>query len=109
MNSRERVLLTLNHKEPDRIPVDLGEGVSSLMKNAYINLLEFLKRRSDDTKYSLFNTVLNIEEKILVKFGVDFRRVWPGEPVKYRVKLKENGIIIDSFGIKRKIKKKVWR
>ncbi|MCE5207554.1 MAG: hypothetical protein LLG42_04500 [Chloroflexi bacterium] len=25
MNSRERVLTALNHKEPDRVPFDLGE------------------------------------------------------------------------------------
>ena len=27
MNSRERVLAALNHKEPDRIPKDLGSSV----------------------------------------------------------------------------------
>ena len=27
MTSRERVLLALNHKEPDRVPVDLGGSV----------------------------------------------------------------------------------
>lgn len=103
MNSRERVMLALNHKEPDRIPVDLGGGVSSLMKNAYINLLEFLGRKSDDTQYSLFNTVLNIDEEILVMFGVDFRRVWMGEPVKNKISQDKNGIITDIFQIKRKI------
>lgn len=27
MNSRERVLLALNHKEPDRVPYDMGGTV----------------------------------------------------------------------------------
>ena len=27
MNSRERVLISLNHREPDRIPFDLGGTV----------------------------------------------------------------------------------
>ena len=27
MNSRERVLLTLNHQEPDRVPFDMGGTV----------------------------------------------------------------------------------
>jgi uroporphyrinogen decarboxylase len=103
MNSRERVMLALNHKEPDRIPVDLGGGVSSLMKNAYINLLAFLNMKSGDIKYSLFNTVFDIDEEILVKFGVDFRRVWLGEPVKNKISEDENGIITDIFQIKRKI------
>ena len=103
MNSRERVMLALNHNGPDRIPVDLGGGVSSLMRNTYINLLEFLGRPSDNTQYSLFDTVLNIDEEILVKFGVDFRRVWLGEPVKNKISQDKNGIITDIFQIKRKI------
>ncbi len=103
MTSRERVMLSLSHKEPDRIPVDMGGGVSSLMKNSYTNLLKFLNRNSDDVQYSLFNTVLNIDEEILVKFGVDFRRIWLGEPVKNKIKIDKNDIIIDIFGIKRKI------
>jgi hypothetical protein len=31
MNSRERVQLSLNHKEPDRIPIDLGAGFQTGM------------------------------------------------------------------------------
>jgi len=27
MNSRERVLKTLDHKEPDKIPIDLGSTI----------------------------------------------------------------------------------
>ena len=73
------------------------------MKNAYMNLLEFLNRKSGDVKYSLFNTVFDIDEEILVKFGVDFRRLWLGEPVKSRISQDKNGIITDIFQIKRKI------
>ena len=29
MTSRERVLRTLNHEEPDRVPVDMGSSVVS--------------------------------------------------------------------------------
>ena len=37
MNPRERVTLALNHKEPDRIAIDLGGSICSLIhKKAYI-------------------------------------------------------------------------
>jgi uroporphyrinogen decarboxylase len=37
MTPRERVVLALNHKEPDRIPIDLGGTiVSSIAKSSYI-------------------------------------------------------------------------
>jgi hypothetical protein len=41
MNSRERLLKTLNHQEPDRIPYDLGSTqVTGIHKVAYTGLRE---------------------------------------------------------------------
>jgi uroporphyrinogen decarboxylase len=43
MNARERVMLALNHKEPDRIPIDLGGSIcSSIHRDAYIELKKHL-------------------------------------------------------------------
>ena len=42
MNSRERVLCTLNHQEPDRIPLDLGSGhCCKFTKYFYVKLLDY--------------------------------------------------------------------
>lgn len=44
MNSRDRALATLNHKETDCIPFDLGGmAQSGIHRTAYINLRRFLK------------------------------------------------------------------
>ena len=40
MNSRERVNITLNHKEPDKVPLDLGGNVSGIHIKAYKRLIE---------------------------------------------------------------------
>lgn len=43
MNSRERVLVALKHKEPDHVPFDLGGTVTSgIHYTAYRNLLNYL-------------------------------------------------------------------
>ncbi len=43
MNSRERLLKTLNHQEPDRIPFDLGSTqVTGIHKVAYVRLCDIL-------------------------------------------------------------------
>ncbi len=42
MNSRERVLLALAHKEPDRVPIDFGGLITSLHHEAHRRLLEHL-------------------------------------------------------------------
>lgn len=42
MNSRERVLRSLNHKEPDRVPFDIsGSNVSGIAIHTYKKLLQF--------------------------------------------------------------------
>jgi uroporphyrinogen decarboxylase len=44
MNSRERVLLALNHKEPDRIPYDMGGTVvTGIQAKAYARLRNWRK------------------------------------------------------------------
>ncbi|NVM43339.1 MAG: hypothetical protein HWN79_00345 [Candidatus Lokiarchaeota archaeon] len=35
MNSRERVIVTLNHTEPDKVPIDLGDYVTGIHMVAY--------------------------------------------------------------------------
>lgn len=43
MTSRERVMLALNHGDPDRVPLDIGAGLStSLVEEAYENLANHL-------------------------------------------------------------------
>jgi uroporphyrinogen decarboxylase len=42
MKSRGRVLKVLEHKEPDRIPIDMGSAVTSIHIEAYIKLKKCL-------------------------------------------------------------------
>ncbi len=45
MNSRERLLTALQHREPDRVPIDLGgTDVTSICKGAYVDLMHYLGR-----------------------------------------------------------------
>lgn len=79
MNSRERILKTLNHEEPDRIPFDLGgtpwTGISIV---AYQNFMRYLglplKRRS----YSDVIQQLALPDEIfLKKLKIDTRGLFP--------------------------------
>lgn len=45
MNSRERILTALQHREPDRVPIDLGgTDFTSICKGAYVDLMRHLGR-----------------------------------------------------------------
>ena len=42
INSKERVLAAINHKEPDKIPIDLGSTqVTGISATAYHNLKKY--------------------------------------------------------------------
>ncbi len=58
MNSRERVLATINHRIPDRVPIDLGGShVTTFSANAYQNVraaLQLEKKPCELTELFMF-------------------------------------------------------
>ena len=77
VNCRERVIATLNHKEPDRIPLDLGGTIiSSITKNAYIVLKKYLGLETSEVKIlDHVQQLPYIDEELLQKLNVDVRMV----------------------------------
>jgi uroporphyrinogen decarboxylase len=73
MNSRDKVLTALNHKEPDGIPVDLGSTTSSgISAIAYHNLREHLNIHGGHTRvYDVIQQLAQPEEMILNYFKID--------------------------------------
>lgn len=73
MTSRERVLLSINHKQTDRVPVDLGSTPSSgISAIAYNNLKKYLKIESGKTKiYDVVQQIAIPEDHILDLFNID--------------------------------------
>lgn len=73
MNSRERVISAINHKEPDRVPVDLGATPSSgISAIAYSNLKKHLMIDEGHTRvYDVVQQVAQPEMDILDRFKVD--------------------------------------
>jgi uroporphyrinogen decarboxylase len=73
MNSRERLLAAINHKEPDRVAIDLGSTPSSgISAAAYGNLKKALGISSGHTRiYDVVQQLAQPEDMILDRFGVD--------------------------------------
>jgi len=73
MNSRERVLASIEHKEPDRIAVDLGSTPSSgISAIAYNNLVKYLKISNTRNRvYDVVQQVTQPEMEILDRFEID--------------------------------------
>lgn len=73
MNSRERVLTTMNHQEPDQVPIDFGGYRSSgIAAIAYKNLREYLGLPSKTIYvYDIPQQLAIIDDDVLERFGVD--------------------------------------
>ena len=73
ITSRERVLQTLRHEEPDRIPIDLGGMASTgIMAIAYARLKKHLGITSGEVRvFDIGQQLAEVEPEVLSRFGVD--------------------------------------
>jgi uroporphyrinogen decarboxylase len=73
MNSRERVLTALNHREPDRIPVDFsGHRSSGIAAIAYGRLRKHLGLAEKPIRvYDLIQQLAIVDEDVLARFRID--------------------------------------
>ncbi len=73
MNSRERVMAALNHREPDRVPIDCsGHRSSGISAIAYAKLRRCLGLPERPIRvYDLVQQLAILDEDVLTLFGVD--------------------------------------
>jgi len=73
MTSRERILAAIEHREPDRVPVDLGATPSSgISAIAYGNLRRHLRIPGGHNRvYDVVQQLAQPEDVVLDRFGVD--------------------------------------
>jgi uroporphyrinogen decarboxylase len=83
VNSRERVLTALAHKEPDRVPIDLGGSlVTSINTVAYDRLRQHLGVDGDPLRVvNIILQLAEVEEPIRQRFGVDVVELLPLQPL----------------------------
>ena len=73
MNSRERVLAAINHKEPDKVPIDIGATVmTGIHAIAYTKLKEYLGIKRGHTRiHDPIQQLAEPEEELLNYFRAD--------------------------------------
>ena len=102
LSSRERVITSLNHKEPDMMPIDFGSTeVTSITRIAYTKLREYLGL-GVDPKLSISN---RIEDTVYPKedfsryYQVDFRPVTKKSPWKSKAREMPDDSFYDEYNI----------
>ncbi|MGD8292856.1 MAG: uroporphyrinogen decarboxylase family protein [Desulfobacterales bacterium] len=79
MNSRERLLTALDHREPDRIPFDMGScQVTGIHVVAYQNLRNALGLpQSEINMCDAVQQLATIDDDVVVRMNIDTRGLYP--------------------------------
>ncbi len=106
LSHRQRILNALDHRQPDRVPLDLGSTiVTGIALGAYARLKDYLKLDSGEVKeFDRTAQVALVDDEILDLFEIDTRGVLPGLPEnRPQVELPAENGYIDEWGLLRKM------
>ena len=83
MTHRERVLAAVSHRQPDKVPLDLGgTRDSSLVVEAYDKVKKYFGIEAEDRLCDRMMRVVHVDERILRALDIDTRAIFPGGPTK---------------------------
>ena len=104
MNSRERVLKTLNHEEPDRIPFDLGATIATgIHTTAYRRLRQYLGLPAVEPRIEdVIQQLAAVDDDVAERLQTDCRNVAPRASGIYNLTFRDEGdytAYTDEWGI----------
>ncbi len=102
MTSRERVLTTCAHKEPDRVPIDFGGRISTLHAFAERDLKRYLGLDGGEERILSWMTyTVDPDPRLVERFGRDTTAVPPRPGSRYTFRVDpETSTYKDEWGIK---------
>ena len=99
---RERVLRALNHREPDRVPIDIGGSFATgINVAAYEALKEHLGVQTETVVASRRSQIAEVEEEIRQRLGIDTYPLLPRAPERAEV-IYPDGSYRDEWGVVRR-------
>ncbi len=111
MNSRERILAALNHKEPDRVPFDMGGTViTGINVHAYRALRDRLGLiRAEPKIIDIVQQIARVDDDAMDRLGVDVKNVSPRSSATFQIQIQDMGEYTgfrDEWGIGWRMPKK---
>jgi uroporphyrinogen decarboxylase len=103
MTPRQRVRAALNHEEPDRVPLDIGGGLStSVVAEGYERLKGFLGIRAETRLLSKAFSVARLDETVMQRLGSDCRPLTGKGPANWTPPPSEPDAYVDDWGVTRR-------
>jgi len=100
LTSRERVILALNHQEPDRVPIDLGSIASTIRTvDAYDRLKEYLGLALDKKIRHFADEHIIPDDEIIRSLNVDTVYLRVNVPKSWKRERVDAHTVIDEWGV----------
>ncbi|MGE5529527.1 MAG: uroporphyrinogen decarboxylase family protein [Patescibacteria group bacterium] len=99
MTSRARVIAALEHRQPDRVPVDLWSKGGGLTNGAYRRLRQHLGIEGEAEAYRPGQTAAFYDERILERLQIDFRHVFLRPPAGWTPQRKGENETVNEWGV----------
>lgn len=106
MNSRDRIISVLNHRESDKVPFDLGGTLNTgIHVNSYQSLLSYLNiSKSNSHICDIVQQITYINKEILAEFKIDTHGMYPKSPSNWKLSIDSSSdgfkYFTDQYGIK---------
>lgn len=107
MTPRERLLAALDHRQPDRVPIDLGGNQTGIHKFAYQALLKYLEIEDELVIMDAVQQLARPCEAVLQRLRVDTRYIAAGAASDFKgeiVRVERDGRVwhdlTDEFGVR---------
>lgn len=102
MTSRERFKSALEHKEPDRVPIDVGGDMhNGLHETAYRNLLKYLNEQDDIKLYDIVQHLAAVKDSVYARLHSDTRYIFAKPAGSFERILAPDSSWYDEWGVKR--------
>jgi uroporphyrinogen decarboxylase len=102
MNPRQRLEMALSHKEPDRVPVDLGSIVTNITSGANADLKAYLGLQSEDPVVDRIQQLAQPSPDLLDRLHVDTRYIYLSASRDWQDIELPGNCYQDEFGVRRK-------
>jgi len=102
MTSAERLNTALRHREPDRVPLDLGGVVTGMTLKVHRALCSFLGTPCEDILVDRIQYLVQPAEDILEHFAIDTRYVYDPIPREVWSTDQEGSLWEDCWGVQRR-------
>lgn len=103
MLPRERVMTTLNHSEPDCVPVSLGGSAHKLADSRYQLLKQHFGIQGESPRRLTGAYLSYSDSRVLDALGTDIRYVHLRPPTGYRANVAPDGTWVDEWGFRHRV------